>query len=306
LKTKAPGDKPGAFLSLGSWPIVPKLMKDETDAFHPRETFQQQTCSQKVPSLAATTGVNRLLFGTRRRLASFAAALLFAILGVVVLRPKEPPQPPIIVMAVPYRIVPTAGPIPDRWLPRSPGWGWLWKLRYALLGKPRTIDLISRIMAFAPGSLAEAERVLSNGAPMVQTNGVSGWVVQADEVGSLRARIQKWPVNFVAIETMVTTGEGTLSSLRTTTDAKVGTALEAGVRADFLPIVGKNSTDLTAVISSTAIITDQSDAACLQTNLNVAVRVQIPQRGGFFLLTDPGSDGSRRALFISSTISRPK
>src|SRR5437868_6128525 len=85
---------------------------------------------------------------TKRR--GLALALLLAVtvaIGWIRSSPQEPPPPdPVVIMSQPFAIpVPKVGLL-DRVMPRNASWAWLWRVRYGLLGLPRSISINSTII----------------------------------------------------------------------------------------------------------------------------------------------------------------
>jgi len=91
----------------------------------------------------------------------------------------------------------------------------------------------------------------------------------------------------------------------------------AAVVMDFSPRVRRDSTDLTAFITVSEAMTNQTapmagqasiNAVSIQTNFAAAARVQIPHGSGVFPLNDGRAvaNGKRVGVLISVTLPQPK
>src|SRR6266576_3830980 len=83
----------------------------------------------------------------RRRGILILLAILLVALSFWLFHRPPPPSPAIIVFPLPYQIPHTKVPLPDRWIPRS--WGWMWRLKEAVLGRAKPIALGSTVFEVA-------------------------------------------------------------------------------------------------------------------------------------------------------------
>jgi hypothetical protein len=85
---------------------------------------------------------------------------------------------------------------------------------------------------------------------------------------------------------------------------------EAGLKMNLMPLVGRNFYDLTALLCFSEVVTNRTDASLvsIRTNLALAIRLEIPNGKGVFLLdvksgaTNEGSVG----VIIFPTLPKPK
>src|SRR6185369_9918358 len=108
-----------------------------------------------------------------RRRVLMLAVLVLLIVGVIlsiVLRPTTPP--PVILLPVPSS-VPSPG-WRDRLMQKIPGWAW--RLKLALLGPARSIDLEAFVLEF-PAKPSPSASALPLGKAHFASNAISAWVL---------------------------------------------------------------------------------------------------------------------------------
>lgn len=192
--------------------------------------------------------------------------------------------------------------MPDRWIPTT--WGWLWRLRYALLGKPATIQIEGKLVRLASSSDPRLAGALSGHAPLTASNGVCAWILPDGELRELRCRL----------ELLEGYGHGVQANLlQTTTVGGKGAPILVGVFFNCLPRARGKSSDLTVAICHSDVVADPpppigvviaANAFPLHTNLALAAKMQIPPGNGVFLLDTNHADprGKRVGVFISSKV----
>ena len=107
--------------------------------------------------LVAGESIQPTLPKTNRRRVGLLVLTLVCVGGIRSLMPKSVLPPEATILPLDYSIRSQELPRPDRWIP--PTWGWLWRLRYALLGKPATIQIEGKFVRLASSSdprMAEA------------------------------------------------------------------------------------------------------------------------------------------------------
>jgi len=118
-------------------------------------------------------------------------ALVFLLLcagGFWFLIPNSAPPPQVT-------ILPPATPSPRRCCRcRIDGFqergGWLWKIRYALLGKPIIVDIDTQIIRFREARPPPIHKVFHGRPPLVSTNGMQAWILPEQELNSLCGRLE--------------------------------------------------------------------------------------------------------------------
>jgi hypothetical protein len=249
----------------------------------------------------------------RRRL--FLALMVVAcflivgfLMGLGLTQHQTPPAPaPIIVMNKPYVIPAPKVSLLDRVMPGGRSWGWLWKLRYTLLGKTRTIDLKSE---FIDVTDLDPSAVVPRDQPDLTSEDVlQVWRVKETEIKALRQLPKEKPEKIVA-SPRVTTGNKSPCSIYCGNSVLInGSVQQVGVSAVLLPLIGKDTVDLTAVFCCTEPITNLAGTVSVRTNLDFGGRFQLSQdMAGVFVLATPtrSIEQKRIALLLTSNVVRTK
>ena len=223
--------------------------------------------------------------GRKRWLAILALALVCA--GAIFLSiDMAPAPPPIVVLPSSYVIPKSPGPWPDRWIPRKAGW--LWRIRYALFGRAKTVGLDNRYFRDT-GSIESIAAKFSLGPPQTQSNGVSVWLLPESRFASL------------------STSTNHIGSMRVSTGdlmQSAGFVIEPHARsfaAYSLPRLKESGLDMIVDYVAGSTPTNGSAGGMLaQTNYAAAVRAQIPWNTALFLLDarNPDSNAERFGVLL--------
>lgn len=252
------------------------------------------------------------------------ATVILAILACIVLlaalvpRPHAPsPQPaPIMIMAQPYVIPSPPVGLLDRFMPRTRSWAWLWRLRYAVLGKSPTINLNSSIIDCSDTNLSAIATLLPERPDFGTPDGMQVWRLKRIEAQALQRRLKENPDPILA-SPRVTTGDKTRTCLYTGQGAVLinGVRQQVGLTVDLLPVLRKGTTDLTAIFCFSEAITNLSiasfdpflsDVVLIKTNLDFAGRFQLtPEMPAIFVLSVPGAE-KRLAVLLTSTVQKAR
>ncbi len=178
--------------------------------------------------------------------------------------------------------------MPDRWIPMN--WGWLWKLRYALLSKPATFDIETELIRFREPGVPPLGQVLNGRAPLVSTNGVRAWMLPANEVKALGLRLELEEECEYQTGRM-NLGQGVLATLSGTTSPLVqGSQIAAGYTITHAVRKRGDSIEISSRFTSSEVVTnaltrspDPTELISLHTNLTLAASMQIPRGHGVFL-----------------------
>jgi len=247
----------------------------------------------------------------RRRIAVFALVLICAS-GIGFLIPSPALPPAVTILPANHSIKPPPPPIPDRWIP--PTWGWLWRLRYALLGKPAVIHLKSELVCLGSSSDQRLADALSSHEPLAATNGVRAWILPDGELRALRRRLEGLESYEAIASPQITSGHGVQANLLQTATAPIGGAqVPVGVFFNCLTCAQDKTTVLTAAITHSETVTDSTatvaaavlgNATRIHTNVTLTAKLQIPPGNGVFLLDTNRVDprGKHVGIFISSKV----
>jgi hypothetical protein len=213
--------------------------------------------------------------------------LLLCASGIWWLKPTSALPPEVTVLPPDYSIPAPAPPAPDRWIPLK--WGWLWRLRYAVLGKPAVVDVETRLIRFREMRPRQLQQLLDGRAPLVSSNGVRAWIIPETEIKSLGLRLDlqrseergaRLSFGFGGLSSMSSTAASTIQGIQ----GAVGDTYTYAVRRCG------DSLELTGAFTSTAVVTnalfrapDPREVISLHTNLNLTARMQIPRGHCAFL-----------------------
>ena len=246
-----------------------------------------------------------------RRFGLLALALVCA--GVVwFFMPNSALPPEATILPPDHSIRSQELPLPDRWIP--PTWGGLWRLRYALLGKPAVIQIKSEFVRLLPASDARLVDALSGHEPLAATNGVCVWILLDGELRAFRRRLEELEGYEVIASPRITSGHGVQANLAQTTTATIGGAqVPVGVFFNCLTCARDKTTVLTAAMTHSEAVTDLTNTVAaavlgnstrIHTNVTLAAKLQIPPGNGVFLLDTSRADlrGRYVGIFISSKV----
>src|ERR1044071_1811000 len=235
-------------------------------------------------------------------------AACIIVVGIAMTHRQIPPAPaPVIAMSKPYAMPATTLGLLDRAMPRGPSWAWLWKMRYAVFGKTRSIDLSSMIIVATDLDLSAV--VLPTRPDLASENGVQVWRIKEADLKTLRQHLKEKPEQILA-SPRVTTGDRSQCSVYCGNSIVInGSAQQVGVSADLLPSIRKDTVDLTAVFCCSEPITNLAGAVSIRTNFDFGGRFQISRDvSGVFVLSAPtrSAEEKRIAVLLTSNVQRPK
>lgn len=251
----------------------------------------------------------------KRRGKLWLAAIFLASTAIIALwmtrRDLPSPPAPVIIMSPPYVFsVPQISYL-DRVMPVGPGWTWLWKIRYALLGKSPTIKLDTSIIDLAALDDSVAG-ILPNAPEFTGAGGLRVWRVREKELRGLQELFKERPNQIVASSRIVTGDKGECSIHSGNTVLINGTQQPVGLNVRVLPLMRKATIDLAAVfsfseaITNTTIGADKAGLIVIQTNFDLGGRFQLPKEmDGLFILPAPPGFANQKRLGLLMTADLP-
>lgn len=263
-------------------------------------------------TIAASESIQPAREKTKRRRVGVLALALACAGGIWWLTPKSALPPEATILPLDYSIRSQELPLPDRWIPMT--WGWLWRLRYALPGKPATIQIEGKFVRLASSSDPQMADALRGHAPLAASNGVCAWILPDGELRELRRRLEQLEGYEDINSPRITSGHGVQANLSHTTTVTIeGAQMPVGVFLNCLTCARGKTTDLTAAITHSEAVTNASTSVAetvlgnsfrLHTNLTLTAKLQIPPGNGAFLLDTNHADprGRRVGVFISSKV----
>ena len=239
-----------------------------------------------------------------------ALALFFmCAVGLWSLIPNSTSPAIVTVFPSDYSVPAPPMPIPDRWIPMT--WGWLWRVRSALLPANPTSDIETKLVRLTHSDKALLSEALEGRTPLTSSNGVHAWILSEQELDVFSRRFEQKRDYGVRISRM-TTGPGVLANQSMTTMVPIyGAQVPAGDSLTHAVRKRGKSVELTgsfvsweAVTNTSVKRTGQKDSISLRTNLTLAASLLIPPGQGVFLLdTNRANDeSSGTGLFISATL----
>ncbi len=229
-------------------------------------------------------------FGPRTRVRRWqwtAVGLMCAAVGIYLLFCRATPPAQFILLGQPYAASMSARDRFESCLPRSTGWAWIWGVEQTLLGKRAPVNVSAEVISLADSSPALLSS-LALGPPSFSTNGLEIWLLEAKPLKALRERFKSVRGLEVLSRPRISTADGIGCTMfqgeSIAGGAQVGLEFGCHVRT------GPHSTDLMTSVTFSEMVTNQgaltgsSALSSIQTNLNVAVRVQVPEGNGLLLL----------------------
>ena len=220
---------------------------------------------------------------------------------VAELWPRTPPAP---VLVLSLARIPT--PLTDyiyRFVPATPSWAWFWRAHDAVCGKRKPVNLCSEILALNPEP--DPASFLPLGTPTFSgSNGLRVWLVGVEDLKRLRQRLEDAPGSEVINRPRVGAADEIHASMFTGSSLTLnGTSRQVGLNVDYYPRVHRTSTDLIAMATLSEAVTNFTNPRLppvfVRTNLDLALRLQIPKGDGVFLLdTRRAQAGGKRIAWL--------
>jgi len=249
-----------------------------------------------------------------------AVVCLILVLGggvFLALRPARPvPLAPVVVMPLPYSIPPQKVSLFDRWVPRQPSWAWLWRLKETIAGRPKVCDLAATVFDFTGSGEAFLTNFSLPKPEYADATGLSIWILSEAELSALRPRLRQTPGAEVLQSARIITADGEQARLTSGNTIPIqGVSTSVGLSVDFLPRMRPEATDITTIITLSEVVTNRPGttagsspigATCVQTNLAVAARIQVPKGSGVFLLEGPSAAANQKRIGVLLSVNSPK
>lgn len=234
----------------------------------------------------------------RRHPGLVGAGLSCLVLAAVVLTRPAAPLAPFIVLHAPYRF-----PLPlreriGRLMPGKIAASWIyWRLDQAFFGRRQPVVLQFDAIKLAQARGSGFSKLALRAPDFSDSHGLQVWQLGQKELVSLRDRLKRMPDSDPCGCGRISTGDGIECSLSQGQSITIGrTPCVAGMNVDCFTRSRAEAADLTAHVTLSEVLTNTAVSAapvCLQTNLDVALRLQIPKGKGIFFI-DASRDGVRQ------------
>ncbi|MDB6032948.1 MAG: hypothetical protein JWM16_3286 [Verrucomicrobiales bacterium] len=250
---------------------------------------------EDLQSTAAKPSKTQSQAGSNLTRAAVILLLVLVAAGLFLLLPPTAPLPPPVVLL--HGSFPKDGPtLFERFVPMKPGWGWAWKLREVIVGRPKRIDMVITVM-----DCPELPGTRLPGFPLEQpsfadTNGLQVWILANSDLAVVTDRIKQLP------------GSQMLSRPRISTSSGVGCSMQSdNTGVSILAYGHPERTDLYARFIQTETQHTGIPAfsvSSLETNLDAGLRLQMSNGNGLLLLNlDPKT---QRRTAVALSLSFPK
>ena len=193
-----------------------------------------------------------------------------------------------------------------RWIPQTRSWAWVWRVEETVVGQRKPVNVYAEVVSLADPSPATLSSVALGPASFSHTNGLQVWLLGADELKALRARLKQTPETEPSFRPRMSTADGIECQMfQGQSIALGGSTNQVGLTLGCCARVHPDHTDLTACIALSELVTN--DAAGLggsaplisiQTNLDTALRLQIPKGRGVFLFDQSARESGRKSIGV--------
>ena len=265
----------------------------------------------------ASTATVRRPSQSRARLVT-AGVLVLCIVGTLWFAlPDSEPSPGVSLLPYPFRIPTDKGPIPDRWIPTK--WGWLWRIKYAVMGKDPVIHLRVEIFTLPTGTNSPVTELLKTRSHAVPLNGARAWTLATRESASLQQALKGSPDCERLELWRIDTGHRVQAGLAGTQPVLLnGAVVPVGLIGEFFTATRGKTVEVTAVVAESEKVYDKtgSDSGSISnrvtgicTNFAVAAKMWLsPASNGVFVIQSStnGSNEVLRGMLVSGTVERPK
>lgn len=222
------------------------------------------------------------------RLAAWVTLAILALALRIGLRPA-----PADVVVLPFNGT------PPNWLWSSVQNGWEW-LRLRCLGPGPTVVMAANIMELK-GLTASAHSLLPQ-PPVVRTNGMGVWVLDAKTTAALNQRLAASGAETIS-RPSIQSSSGIAGAMTVGSTVTLnGSAAFAGVDLESSLQVHRRQFALTSRILLTECVPDEGHPLSLRTNLALRFQARIPEAGSAFLCSDGSTGGKTIAMMLSPRI----
>ena len=265
--------------------------------FWQRATLRRWRCSPAMRSFAASLG-----FPWRMLL-----VLVLACVAVGVLVSLRSPKPePFIVLGQPFQMPVTLRDWLDRWIPQTAGWAWAWRVEETVFGQRKPVTLNLEVVSLTSSSRPALTGLALGTASASLTNGLQVWLLGADQLKALRQHLKQTPGAETVSRPRMSTADGIEGGMFIGQPVSfAGSSGQVGLALDCCAQLHRDYTDLMTRITLSEIATSEAVASngsapliSVLTNLDIALRLQIPRGSGLFLFDRGARDSSRKGTGV--------
>jgi len=243
--------------------------------------------------------------------------LLLACVAMGVFAVLRPPRNAAsIILRQPTKIPVSLRDRLGRWMPRTRGWAWAWAVEQAVFGKRKPVDFCAELVSLAEASGATPASFSLGPPSLSDTNGLQVWLLRADQLKTLREHFKQTPGMCTLCRPRITTANGSEAQLFAGESLSVGGVTQnVGVALGCWARLHSASSDLITCVRFSELVTNDAIASggsspasvvSVQTNLDVALRLQIPKGQGVFLLNAPPKNSAHKHICVLIDPLQPK
>lgn len=220
------------------------------------------------------------------------------------LRERGSPAASVSILPASHVIHAFPGPTLDRLIPAR--WGWLWKLRYAVFGKPASVEVEHVLFRFGPDVEGLFPDVSARPA-FTTSNGISAWVMDLEDATKLKKQFSEQP----GVESRVgrvSLGAGVVATISSSAGTPVpGEPVPAGASATYAVRPRGGGVEIRGAFVGWEVAANLSTEATeafrefpLETNLTMAASMFVPEGRAIYLQTARTNlgRGTRAAVLI--------
>jgi len=237
----------------------------------------------------------------------YFALLLLVLVAVGVFVSLRTPRPaPFIVLRQPVHMPVALRDRLAQWIPQTRNWAWAWRVEDTLFGQRKPVNVYAEVVSLAEPSPATLSSLALGPASFSHTNGLQVWLLGADQLKTLRARLKQTPETEPSFRPRMSTADGIECQMFQGQSITLGGSTnQVGLTLGCCARVHPDHTDLTACIALSEIVTNDaaipggsSPFVSIRTNLDTALRLQVPRGSGFFLFDRGAGDSSRKPIGV--------
>jgi hypothetical protein len=170
------------------------------------------------------------------------------------------------------------------------------------------VNLQAEVVSLADGSRAALSKLSLGPAGFSDTNGLEVWLLDAEGLKSLRDHLKETPGTELLFRPTIATADGIEGRMfQGEMISSGGSTKQVGIALSCCARVGPGTTDLITCITLSEPVTNEAVAPngsppltriSIQTNLDAALRLQIPKGSGVFLLDGCSRESSRKPIGV--------
>jgi hypothetical protein len=227
------------------------------------------------------------------------------VVGITLLL-REPAPAPVVILGRSFSRPLLLRDRLGTWIPASPSFNWARRLEDALLGRRKPVNIFAELFSLPHSDITKASELGLGPPRFSSSNDLSVWFLRDDELRTLHKRLDHLPGVEDISRPRIATGEGVEASLFVGQSALInGATNRVGLEAGFFPRVRRDLTDVFASVHFTEIVTNTAKPPAgrwpvlsIQTNLDLAIRLQIPKGSGVLLLNGGPMDANGKRVGI--------